>query len=171
MTSKVKRRAGKRSLFDPPGHGFRLNSAQIRARIGAYPNAFWRFMKPDWRKTMLDAQALADRYVAAWNEPDAIKRSCAIAALWAPDALPHQRAREARGYGALSKLILGVNRNAAQEGVRFRAAPSARQQRDVVTFRWEMLLTESETVLASGLEFLIVNDDGRILVDHPFAPA
>jgi hypothetical protein len=40
-----------------------------------------------------------------------------------------------------------------------------------VTFRWEMLLTESETVLASGLEFLIVNDDGRILVDHPFAPA
>ena len=120
---------------------------------------------------MLDAQALADRYVAAWNEPDAIKRSCAIAALWAPDALPHQRAREARGYGALSKLILGVNRNGGQEGVRFRAAPSARKQRDVVMFRWEMLLTESETVLASGLEFLIVNDDGRILVDHPFAPA
>ena len=57
---------------------------------------------------MLDAQALADRYVAAWNEPDAIKRSCAIAALWAPDALPRRRTREARGYGALSKLILAA---------------------------------------------------------------
>jgi hypothetical protein len=40
-----------------------------------------------------------------------------------------------------------------------------------VTFRWEMLLTGSETVLASGLEFLIVDDEGRILVDHPFVPA
>jgi hypothetical protein len=39
------------------------------------------------------------------------------------------------------------------------------------TFRWEMLLTDSETVLASGLEFLIVDDNGRILVDHPFVPA
>ena len=29
---------------------------------------------------MLDAQALADRYVAAWNEPDAAKRFSAIAA-------------------------------------------------------------------------------------------
>ena len=121
---------------------------------------------------MLDAQALADRYVAAWNEPDAAKRSAAIAALWAPDAPRHQGGRGARGYGALTKLILGASeKSAGRDGVRFRAAPSARQRRDVVTFRWEMLLTDSETVLASGLEFLIVDNDGRILVDHPFAPA
>ena len=55
---------------------------------------------------MLDAQALADRYVAAWNEPDAAKRSSAIAALWAPDALGHKgharirRAHEAHPRGA-----------------------------------------------------------------------
>ena len=40
-----------------------------------------------------------------------------------------------------------------------------------MTFRWEMLLAGSETVLASGLEFLVVDSEGRILVDHPFAPA
>ena len=34
---------------------------------------------------MLNAQALADRYVAAWNEPDAAKRASAIAALWTTD--------------------------------------------------------------------------------------
>jgi hypothetical protein len=117
---------------------------------------------------MLDAQALADLYVAAWNEPDAAKRSSAIAALWAPDALGHNGTR---GYAPLAKLTLAAPaKNARQEGIRFRAAPSARQRRDVVTFRWEMLLAESETVLASGLEFLIVDKDGRILVDHPFAP-
>jgi hypothetical protein len=114
---------------------------------------------------MLDAQTLADRYVAAWNEPDATTRLNAIAALWAPGA-------PRRGLGALGKLILGSSeKNGGRDGVRFRAAPSARKRGDVVTFRWEMLLAGSETVLASGLEFLVVDDEGRILVDHPFAPA
>jgi hypothetical protein len=118
---------------------------------------------------MLDAQALADLYVAAWNEPDAAKRSSAISALWAPDALGRTGTRR---YAPLTRLTLAAPaKTAAHEGIRFRAAPSARVRGDVVTFRWEMLLAESETVLASGLEFLIVDDDGRILVDHPFAPA
>jgi hypothetical protein len=121
---------------------------------------------------MLDAQTLADRYVAAWNEPDATSRLRAIAALWAPGALPWAGAREPRGFGGLGKLVLGSSRqNGGGEGVRFRAARTARQRDDVVTFRWEMLLAGSEAVLASGLEFLIVDDEGRILVDHPFAPA
>ena len=121
---------------------------------------------------MLDAQALADRYVAAWNEPSALRRSNAIAALWAPEALREKAAREARGYGALGKLILGSpERNGGESPIRYRAAPTARLRGDVLTFRWEMLLAGSETVLASGLEFLIVDDEGRILVDHPFAAA
>jgi hypothetical protein len=121
---------------------------------------------------MLDAQALADRYVAAWNEPDATRRLSAIAALWAPAAIGRERAREARGYGALGKLILGSpERNGGESGIRYRAARTARLRGDVLTFRWEMLLAESETVLASGLEFLILDGEGRILTDHPFAAA
>lgn len=121
---------------------------------------------------MLDAQALADRYVEAWNEPDATRRSSAIAALWAPDAPRQNGAREARGYGALRKLILGSSEgNGRKSGIRYRAAPTACLRGDVLTLRWEMLLADSETVLASGLEFLIVDGDGRILVDHPFAAA
>jgi hypothetical protein len=52
---------------------------------------------------MLDAQALADLYVEAWNEPDAAKRSSAIAALWAPNAPSHNGGR---GYAPLARLIL-----------------------------------------------------------------
>ena len=118
---------------------------------------------------MLDAQALADLYVAAWNEQDATKRSSAIAALWAPNALGN---KGALGCAPLTGLTLAAPaKNARREGVRFRAAPSARLRGDVVTFRWEMLLADSETVLGGGLEFLIVDDDGRILADHPFAAA
>jgi hypothetical protein len=121
---------------------------------------------------MLDAQSIADRYVAAWNEPDAMKRLEAIAALWAPDAETHGRSHDRRGFGALGRLVLGSSaKNGGRDGILFRAAPGARRRRDVVTFRWEMLLAGSETVLASGLEFLIVDDEGRILVDHPFIPA
>jgi hypothetical protein len=116
---------------------------------------------------MLNAQALADRYVAAWNEPDAAKRSSALAALWAPEGGGH---KGPRGYAALTRLTLAApGGNSGREGIRYRAAPTARLRGDVVTFRWEMLLADSETVLAGGLEFLIVDDDGRILADHPFA--
>ena len=116
---------------------------------------------------MLNAQALADRYVAAWNEPDAAKRSSAIAALWAPEAMG---CKGPRGYAALTTVSLAKPGNSAGRAcVRYRAAPTARLRGDVVTFRWEMLLADSETVLAGGLEFLIVDDDGRILLDHPFA--
>ena len=118
---------------------------------------------------MLDAQALADRYVAAWNEPDAARRSSALAALRAPDAPGHGWAS---GYSARTSLTPAApGKPAGREGVRYRAAPTARLRGDVVTFRWEMVLADSETVLASGLEFLIVDDDGRILVEHPFAAA
>jgi hypothetical protein len=116
---------------------------------------------------MLDAQALADRYVAAWNESDAAKRSSAISALWAPDALGH---RTAGGYAARTTLsVAAPEKRGRREGVCYRAAPTARLRGDVLTFRWEMLLADSETVLASGLEFLIVDDNGRILINHPFA--
>jgi hypothetical protein len=121
---------------------------------------------------MLDAQTLANRYVAAWNERDAERRRNAIGALWGPGSLRRSGAHEALGFGALGRLIHGSSeKNGGQDSIRFRAAPTARRRGDVVTFRWEMLLADGDAVLASGLEFLIVDDEGRILVDHPFAPA
>jgi hypothetical protein len=123
-------------------------------------------------RDMLDAQTLADRYVAVWNETDAERRRNAIAALWVPDGQHYVGTREARGYEALEKRILGSHeKNVRNDGNRFRAAQDARRLRDVVAFHWEMLPAGSETVLARGLEFLIVDDAGRILVDYQFVPA
>ena len=98
---------------------------------------------------MLDAQALADRYVAAWNEPDAAKRSSAISALWAPDALGHNRAG---GYAALTKLTVAApGTRVGHEGVRYRAAPTARLRGDVVTFRWKCCLAAARPCSRAGL--------------------
>jgi hypothetical protein len=121
---------------------------------------------------MLDAQTLADRYVAAWNERDADRRRKAVATLWSPEARRHVRAREAPEYQVIEKRILGLRAmSAARGGDRFRAAPKAERLSDVVTFRWEMLAPDGDAVIAGGIEFLIVDDEGRILVDHQFVPA
>lgn len=121
---------------------------------------------------MLDAQMLADRYVAVWNERDAESRREAIAALWVPGGRHYVGTREAHGYEALETRILGSHeKNVKNNGNRFRAVPDARRLHDVVAFHWEMLPVNGETVLARGLEFLIVDEAGRILVDYQFVPA
>jgi hypothetical protein len=121
---------------------------------------------------MLDAQTLADRYVAVWNERDEGSRRAAIAALWVPDGQHYVQGQQAQGYEALEKRIRGSHeKNVRDNGNRFRAASDARRLHDVVTFHWEMLPAGSETVLARGLEFLIVRDDGQIVVDYQFFPA
>jgi hypothetical protein len=59
-------------------------------------------------------------------------------------------------------------KNVRDGGHRFRAAKDARALRDVVTFHWEMLPADSEEVVATGIEFLIVDGEGRILIDYQF---
>lgn len=123
-------------------------------------------------KKTIDAQALADRYVAVWNETDEERRREAIAALWVPDGQHYVGAREARGYEALEERIRGSHeKNVRDDGNRFRAASNARLLHDVVTFYWEMLPADGDTVLATGLEYLSVDGEGRILVDYQFFPA
>jgi hypothetical protein len=113
---------------------------------------------------MRNPQALADSYVAVWNEPDAGRRRLAIAELWAPDGAHFVDTREACGFEALESRTTG----AYDGGRRFRAVQDARALRDVVTFHWEMLPASGETVVARGLEILLVNDWGRIVTDNPF---
>ena len=117
---------------------------------------------------MTSAQELADRYVAVWNEIDSAARRKIIHELWVPDGLHFVGAREARGYHELEQRIIGSHeKNVAVGGNAFRAAPNARALRNGVTFNWEMISPSGE-VLATGLEFLIVDDRQRILVDYQF---
>jgi hypothetical protein len=118
---------------------------------------------------MFDAQDLADRYVAVWNESDPERRRRQIAALWVPDGQHYTDVREARGYDALEQRIVGsYNKNVRDGGHRFRARQDARALRDIVTFHWEMLAAANDQVVALGFAVLRVDDEGRILVDYLF---
>jgi hypothetical protein len=118
---------------------------------------------------MDNPQQLADRYVAVWSETDPERRRRAIAELWTPDGEHYVGAREVRGYAELEQRVTGSHeKNVRDNGNRFRAVKDARALRDVVTFHWEMLPAESEQVVATGLEILLIDATGRILVDYQF---
>ncbi len=120
---------------------------------------------------MDNAQQLADRYVAAWNETDAERRRQSIADLWTPEGEHYAGTREVRGYAALGERIRGSHeKNVRDGGHRFRAVKGARALHDAVTFNWEMLPADSEEVAASGFIFLLVDSQGRIRVDYQYLP-
>ena len=118
---------------------------------------------------MDNAEQLADRYVAVWMETDAQKRRRAIAELWTPDGEHYVGMRKVRGYDALEQRVADSHeKNVRDGGNRFRAALDARALHDVVTFHWQMLPAGSEEVVATGLEILLLDQQGRIRVDYQF---
>lgn len=118
---------------------------------------------------MSEAQQLADRFAAVWNEPDASARRRAIVELWAPDGVHYVRTIVARGHDALEKRVTGAyEKNVRDNGNRFRAVKNAQSLEGAVTFNWEMVPARGDEVLAVGLEFLLLDDQGRILRDYQF---
>ena len=95
-----------------------------------------------------NAQTLADRYVAVWNETDAERRRAEIADLWMPDGEHYV------GERAKCAVTKRWSRASADRTRKMCATPAiasaprsdARALRDVVAFHWEMLPADSETV-------------------------
>jgi hypothetical protein len=135
------------------------------------------------------AAALAEKYVALWNEPDADRRRRMIAELWTQDGRhilqPPQDIREiaarpgialtaileARGYDEIEARAASAYAHwVGSEGLSFRARDDAERLGDVAKFHWEAVAKDGE-VVAVGLIFLILAADGRIERDYTFVVA
>ena len=133
---------------------------------------------------MNDPAALLDGYVAIWNEVDASRRRVAVAELWTEDAVHiFQPPREvidaaaaldvtpilqARGHGELQARVARAHEQFVAPGrFSFRSRGGAARLGDVVKFNWEMVSSGGE-VVAVGLEFLVLDADGRIRLDYQF---
>jgi hypothetical protein len=135
------------------------------------------------------AAALAEKYIAVWNEPDADRRRRMIAELWTEGAThvlqPPQEIRaiaaqpgiamtailKARGYEDIEARAASVYEHwVGSEGLSFRGRDDADRLDDVVKLHWEAV-TKDATVFAVGLSILVLAADGRIERDYTFIVA
>jgi len=136
-----------------------------------------------------EAQALAARYLALWNEPDADRRRRMIVELWTESGShilqPPQEMREiaaragiglaatleARGHAELEARVASAYAHwVDSEGLSFRGRDDAAQLGDVVKFHWEAIDRSGE-LFGVGLNFLVLAADGRIERDYTFVVA
>lgn len=136
--------------------------------------------------TDIDPQALADRYVALWTEPDPAARRRTITQLWSPDGThnllpPEEMIKEAadlgfaapaltcRGHAAIERRVSrSYDKFVATGEYTFRARPGALQVGDVVKFEWESVQVDGDVVTGGGSEVLLLGEDGTIRQDSMF---
>jgi hypothetical protein len=135
------------------------------------------------------AAALAEKYLAVWNEPDADQRRLMITKLWAEDGRhilqPPQEIRAiaaqpgigmtailvAQGYEEIEARATSVYEHwVGSEGFSFRGRDDADRLGDVVKLHWEAVAKDG-TVFAVGLSILVLAPDGRIDRDYTFIVA
>lgn len=136
--------------------------------------------------TNVDAQHLADRYIALWTEPDNALRRGAVESLWAPDGAhvlhPPVAIREAAdslgfasgslracGHDAIERRVVrSYEKFVASGEYSFRSRQDAVRLEDVVKFSWEMVPVAGGEVVGGGVEFLVLDQDGQISADYMF---
>jgi ketosteroid isomerase-like protein len=108
---------------------------------------------------MIDAQNLAQRYIASWNEADAATRRQLIDSLWTDDARYVDPMMQAEGQDGIATLIGGVHTQFP--GHRFALTGKVDGHGPYVRFSWSLGPADG-TVIARGTDFAAVAEDGRL---------
>ena len=108
---------------------------------------------------MIDAQTLAQRYIASWNEIDPDARRRLIDSLWAEDGRYTDPMMQARGQVAIADLIGGVH--AKFPGLRFALSGTADSHGPYARFSWSFGPSDGP-VVARGTDFAALAEDGRL---------
>jgi len=115
-----------------------------------------------------DAEALAQRYVAVWSEPDAQARRRRIAELWAPDGSHVAQSAARNGHGAIEAEAQEAFDAYAAKGLEFSFAGSSQAHHNVARVAWRLRATAGGEPGQAGSSLLILDDRGRIRFDYPF---
>jgi hypothetical protein len=139
----------------------------------------------------LDEQELArfaERYVALWNEPDAVARRERIRRLWSEDGAqvlvdPPEAMREAlaalsfpiptveiRGHEALTRRVDRAYDEFVAPGEHLFASkgPAVLLSVNLIGLTWHMVTHADGAVVGGGYDVIALDDDGRIRWDHQY---
>jgi hypothetical protein len=113
--------------------------------------------------------ALADRYVALWNETDPQLRRKGVLELYLPDATyVFYRRNPIRGHQAIIDQMAYTQEIYRPMGYTFRSAHNAVGHHNLVRLNWVMVSIETGEMEMCGQDVLMLGDDGRIQTDYQF---
>jgi hypothetical protein len=108
---------------------------------------------------MSDAIAIANRYIALWNETNDDKRHALITSAWTPDATYIDPLMKGEGHTGISQMIGAVHQRFPAHRFTLRGKPEGHNDR--VRFSWTLASSDAKTI-ANGTDFAIVTDDGKL---------
>jgi hypothetical protein len=118
---------------------------------------------------VIATEELAARYTAVWNERDAAARDAAVAQVWSADARAYTGANEYAGLDAITQRVTAAyEKFVAAQGFVFRPLGAAEAHHDGVRIRWEMAPAAGGEAVSAGVQFLLLDRDGRIQSDYQF---
>lgn len=109
---------------------------------------------------MTDYTALAERYIAAWNERDAEVRAKAVAELWTEDGGYTDPLATVTGHDGIAAVIAG-----AQEmfpGLVFTLGGPVDGHHDTARFTWHLGPEGAAEPVVIGFDVVALAEDGRI---------
>jgi SnoaL-like protein len=107
-----------------------------------------------------DPNTIVNRYIEAWNEPDADRRSELVAGAFAEDGSYVDPLMSGSGHEGIAAMI-----GAAQQqfpGHRFELSFGPDAHNDRVRFAWRLYGPDGGEPVAAGVDFATLAGDGRL---------
>ncbi|WP_018635210.1 hypothetical protein [Parafrankia elaeagni] len=118
---------------------------------------------------MINYRDLVERYMAIWNEPDPTARRRAVEELWAPTGEHFVQTYGFQGYDAIEGRVGRAHTQWVRDGgYLFLAGDDLAGHGNLVKFSWEMVPAAGGEAASTGFDVLVLDDEGRILIDHQF---
>jgi hypothetical protein len=115
---------------------------------------------PEARPEAMAPSAVADRHLAAYGEPDPIRRRALLEAAWVPEGLLVEPPLDpAKGHDQLDDLFATVQSH--YPGHRFRRTTDVDAHHDFGRYGWELVGPDG-TVAFGGLDVVEFAPDGRL---------
>jgi hypothetical protein len=116
---------------------------------------------------MESAEAMIDRYVASWNEPDSTQRRRVIDDIWSGDGVYSNVTTEYEGRNGIEQAVTEAYDAFTANGYRFQVR-SVQTNHDAVRYQWEMVPAAGGEADSIGTHIAMLGTDGRLVSDHQF---
>lgn len=118
-----------------------------------------------------EANDLADRHVAMWNEADPIIRRRQIAELWADEGSLIGDISVSKGHTAIEAEATTMHKGHVANGLISSLANNTHAHHGLVKLKWKAVAADNGRVSAAWSDLLILDESGRIRFDYRFAEA